>query len=50
MGLVDDDDDGGDDDFGDYDDIENPSLELMYSIKVPMLSHFYLFTFPFVQR
>ena len=32
MVLIDDDDDGdgGGDDFGDYDDIEDPSFELMY--------------------
>ena len=35
MGLIDDDDGGGGgggDDFGDYEDIEDPSLELMYSL------------------
>ena len=34
MVLIDDDDDGdgGGDDFGDYDDIEDPTLELMYSL------------------
>ena len=34
--LINDDDDGGggggDDDFGDYDDIEDPSLKLMFSL------------------
>ena len=50
MVLIDDDDVGGDDDFGDYEDIEDPLLKLMYSLKVPMFSHFSLGTFPFVQR
>ena len=52
MVLVDDDDDdggGGDDDFGDYEDIEDPSLKL-YSLKVPIFFHFSLGTFPFVQQ